>query len=185
MSRKSLYKRSKMRVITHPHYAREKTRRKPACAVRNGNGHGDTHQPRNSNAFDRNRKGALLLDQTKLDVHLRENDGERRPSCKPWMTVAVDAKSRQVVGFEISADRPDLKILTRLLTASAHRNGHKSAVERFFSTLNQKLIKKPFGGVRGDREPLAKSQQADSRLTLSELKTLIEEAIDEDNRRKK
>ncbi len=110
-----LYKRS-IRAAHHP-YIRGKVQRRSAYAAFNGNGRGGSRPPRNLAARRPGPKAVLLLDQTKLDIHVQGRDDDSHPCCKPWLIVIVDKYTRRVVGSAVTPNQPTPRELRRLLAA--------------------------------------------------------------------
>jgi hypothetical protein len=84
---------------------------------------------------------AIEIDHTRLDVTLVEDNGVlvRRP----WLSIAMDRRTRECVNFTLSADAPPLTVPNPLL---------KTGVERLFRALLNQMRPMLAATTTSDRE---------------------------------
>lgn len=61
----------------------------------------------------------IEIDHTLIDVILRADTPEREVIGRPWLTVAIDCKSRMIVGFYVSFERPSAESVAMCLAMAA------------------------------------------------------------------
>src|SRR5205085_4428190 len=117
MSRKSLYRNSKMTGAPHCQYPKERTHSRPKGTGRHNGAGRENGKPRFFDGADR--ESRLLIDYAKLDVLVRQKGGDGWILRPAWAGVLMRMSSQVVEEIRITTERPGPQLFEALLAKAA------------------------------------------------------------------